>query len=97
MGQGWQDISSPTTGVEPNAFDYNDSILRQETLVRSTIHGQVLTVELLLRQTYLKVYVIPDWEEQSKNNRKDHLDVRPGGETKNTENQELNKLKIESW
>ena len=61
MGQGWQDISSPTTGVEPNAFDYNDSILRQATLVRSTVHGQVLSVELLLRQTYLKVYVIPDW------------------------------------
>ena len=46
--------------------------------------------------TYLKVYIIPDWEEQSKNNREDHLDVRPGGETKNTENQQLNKLEIES-
>ena len=46
---------------------------------------------------YLKVYIIPDWEEQSKNNREDHLDVRPGGETKNTENQQLNKLKKESW
>ena len=34
MGQGWQDISSPTTWVEPNAFDYNDSILRRATLVR---------------------------------------------------------------
>ena len=45
---------------------------------------------------YFKVYIIPDWEEQSKNNREDHLDVRPGGETKNTENQQLNKLKIES-
>ena len=45
MGQGWQDISSPTTGVEPNAFDYNDSMLQQATLVRSMIHGQVLTVE----------------------------------------------------
>ena len=61
------------------------------------IHGQVHTVEFLLQQTYLKVNIIPDWEEQSKNNREDHLDVRPGGETKNTENQQLNKLKRESW
>ena len=44
MGQGWQDISSPTTWVVPNAFDYNNSILRQATLVRSMMHGLVLII-----------------------------------------------------
>lgn len=41
----------------------------------------------------MRIPRIPDREEQSEDNGEDHLDVRPGGETKDTEYQQLYQLK----